>query len=151
MRGGRREGSGRKAHEPTEQARQLVRALVIAGWDQEKIAPIAGLADSKSLRKYYRNELDLGRAHADAAVTKSLLMQAVGGPEADWKLAVPSATIFYAKTRMGWKEVAVQEHSGLDGEPIKVQNVTDEMRARALAAFIAKTMAEADQKKLKGS
>ena len=31
------------------------------------------------------------------------------------------------------------EHTGKDGGPIETRNVTDEMRAKALAAFLAKT------------
>lgn len=44
-------------HEPTKISRELVKSLVALGSTQEHIADIMGI-DEKTLRKYYREELD---------------------------------------------------------------------------------------------
>lgn len=60
-----------------------------------------------TLRKHYRRELDLGHVKANAAVAQSLYKKATG----DGTSAV-TAAIFWLKTRAGWKETVVTEHSG---------------------------------------
>lgn len=94
---------GAPKHVPNEQSQELVRALVVAGWTHEKIAS-AVRVDEKTLRKHYANELDHAKAMADAMVSRSLLMQAVGGPRQEWERANVSAAIWYSKTQMGWKQ-----------------------------------------------
>lgn len=42
----------------------------------------------------------------------------------------------------GWEAPKKQEHTGKDGGPIETMAVTDEQRAKALAAFIAQTSKE---------
>jgi hypothetical protein len=44
------------------------------------------------------------------------------------------------------KSMQALEHSGNEGGAIKVEEVTDEKRARALAAFLARTMIEEKQR-----
>ena len=63
-----------------------------------------------TLRKYYADELRLGHVKANAAVAQSLFKKATG----DGSQAV-TAAIFWAKTRMGWKETIV--HVGDDNAP----------------------------------
>ena len=64
------------------------------------------------MRKYYREELDTAKTRVDAAVGKTLILRATGGPEADWTKANTTAAIFYAKTRIGWVDKPELKHSG---------------------------------------
>ena len=85
-------------HEPTELHRQTVQLHSTVGTDQNLIAQIIGI-DPKTLRKYYREELDLASAKATATVGGALFNKAKGGDTA--------AMIFWMKTRAGWKETTV--------------------------------------------
>ena len=70
--------------------------------------------DAKTLRKHYRHELDFGHTKANAKVAENLYRKATGeGREA------VTAAIFWLKARARWKEVSVNEHSGIDGKPIE--------------------------------
>ena len=52
---------------------------------------------------------------ANSAVAQSLFKKATGdGPQS------VAAAIFWAKTRMGWKETVVNEHGGVAHNPIRV-------------------------------
>lgn len=85
-------------HEPTDLNRQTVQLHATVGTDQNLIAQIIGI-DPKTLRKYYREELDLASAKATATVGGALFNKAKGGDTA--------AMIFWMKTRAGWKETTV--------------------------------------------
>lgn len=100
-----------KRHEPSDAQRQLVSLHAAIGTPQDQIAQVIGI-DKKTLTKHYRDELDTGMTKANARIGKALFDKAVGGDT--------SALIFWAKTRMGWKETNRQEHSGPDGKPIEV-------------------------------
>src|SRR5690606_30542722 len=67
----------------------------------------------KTLHEHFRIELDTGMARANAKVAESLYLQAVGAPAEfdkeghkvrEEQPRVPSAGIFWAKARMGWRE-----------------------------------------------
>lgn len=74
--------------------------------------PLRREAANLSLRKHYRDELKNGHVKANAKVAENLFRKATGeGREA------VIAAIFWMKTRAGWKETTVQEHSG-EGSPI---------------------------------
>lgn len=61
-----------------------------------------------TLHKHYRAQLDNGRIKANGAIAQSLYKKATGeGPQS------VTAAIFWAKTRMGWKETQVTEHAGV--------------------------------------
>ena len=123
-------GEGRPSHQPTKQTQELVRTLYIAGWNEERISRVVdgGIAPH-TLRKHYRDQLDVGKAQVDAMVTQSIVLQALGGlprpgEPLNWKEASTSAAIFYAKTRMGWKEPPqALEHAGKDGGPVQIQRI----------------------------
>jgi hypothetical protein len=57
-----------------------------------------------------------GKAKAIGNVAKNLIGQAAAGNI--------SAAIFYLKTQAGWKETQVNEHTGIDGGPIEVSNIS---------------------------
>ena len=93
----------RKQHEPTQETRQTVQLHVTVGTRQDIVAQIIGI-DAKTLRLHYRNELDLSSAKANAVIGGALFNKAKGGDTA--------AMIFWAKTRMGYRETNVLEHTG---------------------------------------
>ena len=103
-------------HKPTDAERQLVQLHATIGTPQQIIAQIIGV-DAKTLRKYYREELDLASAKANATVGGALFNKARGGDT--------TAMIFWMKTRAGWREVqqietkAVEAFTGFEIERAK--------------------------------
>ena len=85
----------RKPHEPSKESRQLVQLHATIGTPQNVIADILGI-DDKTLRLYYREELDQALARANASVGGALFNKATKGDTA--------AMIFWMKTRAGWRE-----------------------------------------------
>lgn len=85
----------RVPHEPTQQSRELVRLHTTVGTTQAHIAQILGI-DLKTLRKWYRADLDLSQARANATIGGALFNKAKGGDT--------TAMIFWMKTRAGWRE-----------------------------------------------
>jgi hypothetical protein len=61
---------GRRAHRPDERGRRQVEALAAYGVPEFDIARVVGI-DAKTLRKHYRDELDLGSTKATAKVASS--------------------------------------------------------------------------------
>jgi hypothetical protein len=126
---------GMPPFEPTSRDRTQVRSLASYGADHDDIClliinprtgkPIA----PKTLRAAFREELDTGMVRTNSMVAESLLVQAVGRDAVyDEKgnclrKEVPrnvTAGIFWAKTRMGWREPSVHEITGKDGGPIQL-------------------------------
>jgi hypothetical protein len=107
----------RPVHTPDPALRRQVEALAGYGIPELGIAKVIGI-DPKTLRKHYRSELDLGHLKANSAVAQSLFKKATGdGPQS------VTAAIFWAKTRMGWKETIVNEHGGVENNPVKISVV----------------------------
>ena len=90
---------------PTDEERKLVEQMSAVGIPQSNIAMVIrdGI-DDKTLRKLFRKELDTAATKANAKIGGTLFNKAVNGDT--------SAAIFWAKTRMGWKETNVTEHAG---------------------------------------
>ena len=109
-------GRGRPAHVPTQVSKELVQLHTIMGSTQEIVARILGI-DLKTLRKHYRDELDLAQAQANATVGGALFNKAKGGDTA--------AMIFWMKTRAGWRETTHLDHSSTDGSmtPTRIMRV----------------------------
>jgi hypothetical protein len=108
---------GRPAHKPTPELRRQVESMAGFGIPEDDIALSIDIS-APTLRKYYRRELDTGHIKANSAVAQSLYKKAL----ADGPAAV-TACIFWMKTRAGWKETVVNEHSGsvtyvISGEPV---------------------------------
>ena len=107
-------------HQPTEKTRAEIIALRSYGVPIKEVAAYIGI-DDKTLYKYYREELENSATKANANVGKFLYQAASG--QALTTGATHSdcvrAAMFWAKTRMGWKETNVQEHTGADGKPIQ--------------------------------
>ena len=98
--------SGMPPHEPTRATRELVQLHTMVGTRQEAIASIIGI-DPKTLRKYYRDELDQSKAKANATIGGALFNKAKSGDTA--------AMIFWMKTQAGWRETTAIDHSSSDG------------------------------------
>jgi hypothetical protein len=103
---------GRSAHVPDEADRRQVEALAGYGVPEPAISAMLGI-DPKTLRKYYRFELDHGHTKANAKVAENLYRKATG----DGRESV-TAAIFWLKTRAGWKETNIHEHGGIPHQPI---------------------------------
>lgn len=113
---------GAPPHEPTRATRELVQLHTMVGTRQEAIASIIGI-DPKTLRKYYRDELDQSKAKANATIGGALFNKAKSGDT--------TAMIFWMKTQAGWKETSVSEHISPDGSMTpKAVELTDEQLMR---------------------
>jgi hypothetical protein len=111
------------------QLRSMVTTLAGYGVSHEDIAAAIGTEgiDAKTLRKYFRAELDKGIALGNVNVGRSIYEQAVGrGAQYDEKGQLireelkpdKSAAIFLSKVRLGFKETQKVEVSGPNGGPI---------------------------------
>jgi hypothetical protein len=94
----------RRAHRPDPAQRRQVEALAAYGIPEADISGVVGI-DPKTLRKYYRDELDLGETKANAQVAGFLFNAAKNGNV--------TAQIFWLKTRAKWRETPLElRHSG---------------------------------------
>lgn len=112
---------GPKAWEPTAAERSIVEHYVALGYTLDQIASLMDKSPD-SLQRHCRKELDNGMLKVNAKIGGKLFQKAMSGDT--------SALIFWAKTRLGWKETRVNEHSGVDGAPIPMSfdlsGLTDE-------------------------
>ena len=88
---------------PTVEQRRVVKSVAAYGMPQAQIAAMIGLRSEKTLRKHFRNELDLGAAEANGAVAQSLFRMATVEKR-------PVAAIFWLKCRAAWRERPASEH-----------------------------------------
>ena len=102
-------------HQPTPESRKLVESSSGLGLPHESIAVLVGI-DDKTLRKYYRAELDMGKAKANGQIAKTLFSKAVAGDT--------TSLIWWTKSQMRWSETVRQELTGADGEPLQGIQVT---------------------------
>ena len=115
-------------HKPTEKTRAEIIALRSYGVPIKEVAAYIGI-DDKTLYKYYREELENSAIKANANVGK-FLYQAASGQALQTGAShgdCVRAAMFWAKTRMGWKETNVQEHTGANGTEIQNQKITIEV------------------------
>jgi hypothetical protein len=96
-------------HEPTDATRQTVQLHATVGTDQPTIARVLGI-DPKTLRKHYRDELDISRAKANATIGGALFNKAKNGDTA--------AMIFWMKTQAGWREKTETTITGDENAPL---------------------------------
>lgn len=114
VRQSRRGGDG-KPHAPTKQTREDVRALSAFGIEREQIARYIGVSPT-TLRKWYPEELETGSTRANVAVGKFLLHSATGRAMTDGATHADClrAAMFWAKTRMRWRETDRDEGTAED-------------------------------------
>jgi hypothetical protein len=95
---------GRRAHKPDPAQRRQVEAMAAYGIPESDISRVVGV-DAKTLRKHYRDELDMGETKANAQVAGFLFNSARNGNV--------TAQIFWLKTRARWRETPMElRHSG---------------------------------------
>ena len=108
---------GRRAHNPDPTSRRQVEAMAAYGIPEIDIAQVVGV-DPKTLRKHYRDELDMGETKANAQVAGFLFNAARSGNV--------TAQIFWLKTRARWRETPLElRHSGSVGRR-ELSEITDE-------------------------
>jgi hypothetical protein len=95
----------RPYHKPDEKTRQVVESAVGMGLDQQSISKLLDI-NPKTLRKFYRRELDTGAAKANLSVAKTLYKRATSGKDT-------IAGIFWLKARAGWVDTVKQVHEGI--------------------------------------
>jgi hypothetical protein len=111
---------GRPTTKVTAEQRKLVESMAAVGIPSELICRVIGVS-GKTLRKHYRDELDLAETKADAEVAGFLFANAKKGNV--------TAQIFWLKTRAGWRETPQTiEHSGSVGTYDMSKLTTDEIR-----------------------
>ena len=112
-----RTGGDRRTHThvPTEERRAYVRSLAGRGVNHNDICAMLQIT-APTLYRHYRHDLDRGRIEANLAMADSLHWMGTKGRDS-------RAAIFWLKTRAGWKETAVVEHTGQNGGPIQSLNV----------------------------
>src|SRR5215212_1455784 len=109
---------GRRAHKPDPAQRKQVEAMAAYGIPETAISRVVAI-DPKTLRKHYRDELDLGETKANAQVAGFLFNSARTGNV--------TAQIFWLKTRARWRETPTElKHSGSIGGRKDLCEYTDE-------------------------
>jgi hypothetical protein len=88
--------TGRPPFAPTEEQRRLVRAMAGYGVPHEDIARVVRCS-APTLRRYFRDDLDVAAIEANARVAQTLFQQATTPGNI-------AATIFWLKARAGWRE-----------------------------------------------
>lgn len=102
-----------KPHTPDEKSKKQVLVMAGIGLTHDQIAKIMQVSD-ETLRKYYRDELETGKARMNSAVAQNLYSIATSR-----ETGAVAAAIFWMKTRAEWREVNRNEITGANGEPIK--------------------------------
>ena len=100
---------GRPPFEPTEEQRRMVKGMAALGIPRRDIGYVLGVSED-TVEKYFLEELNVGPAEANARIGQFLYRQAQTNL---------TAAIFWAKTRMGWREVNRTELTGADGESLQ--------------------------------
>jgi hypothetical protein len=93
----------RPSYVPTEEQRRYVRSMAAVGIRQEDIAEVVGFRSLKTLRKHFSKDMERGRIDANCKVLQTLFEMATSGDNV-------AATIFWAKTRLGFQEIHVVEN-----------------------------------------
>lgn len=119
---------GRKPFVPTDEQREIVLVSVGLGFRQEEIVlliknPVTGESiTEKTLRLHFKHEIESGVALVKLDVGRSIVKRArdLQHPQG------ATCAIFFAKTRMGWKERQVVEVENKSGVLIPPPNTTPE-------------------------
>ncbi|MHB0973944.1 MAG: hypothetical protein ACYC0P_06855 [Thiobacillus sp.] len=127
----------RPTFEPTAEHRELVEQLAAFGIPQPDIANFVKGKNGKpiterTLRKYFRTELDSGEVKANVKVARGLFKNATTATETH-PGGNPTSQIFWLKTRGGWKETPKPiELTGKNGGPVEQRTtVVDEKQIKA--------------------
>lgn len=102
-------------HKPTDENRVQVETLASLGMPQDEIAAYIGIS-KPTLAKHYPEELKISAIKANARVGEFLYTMA-SGRALDHGATYGEcsrAAMFWAKTRMGWRETNNLDHTSSD-------------------------------------
>ena len=142
-------GRGQPKFEPTQDQRSQVKLMKALGIPEDRICktitnprtrkPVAPM----TLARAFASELASGGATEFHALVGNFILCAIPGKKPALGDAIKSeqvrmtAAIFYAKTKMGWKETVVNEPANKDDKPVLVDDArqrlideVDRIRAR---------------------
>ena len=125
---------GRKPFTPTAEQRRTVLAMAGFGVPHDHVALVVGCSPP-TLRKWFRNELDVATIEANARVAQTLYQQAT-------KPGNVAATIFWLKARAGWREKHDVELSGPGRSSIKVVFVASQSKLVDAGSLLLEGVAE---------
>jgi hypothetical protein len=72
---------------PTDEQRKLVKSLAAVGLKQDDVAPFVGIRSPKTLRKYFRVELQQGQLEAYAKALRIFFQMATDGKHGSMTMA----------------------------------------------------------------
>ena len=104
-------------HIPTKETRHMALTSSGFGLPHESIGALIGI-DDKTLRKHYRQELDLGKARANSEIAKTLFSKATGGDTA--------CLIWWTKSQMKWSEASTLQLANAEGQNLDLRSLTDD-------------------------
>ena len=107
----------RRAYKPTEDTRTLVRRLAGLGVVVDDIASLTKISD-ETVRKYYREDIALGRAEANLGVARALYKAATREHQPN-----VVAQMFWLKNRAGWNDLSVGSPGGGNMQVVIVTGV----------------------------
>ena len=121
---------GRPTLEPTDKQRGQVEAMIRYGIPETEIAQALGISKT-TLLKHFRNEINASATKANTQVGEFIFATIVGLPipgrrPVTDERARATLAMFWAKTRMGWKETVVNQHEGKGGGPIIWQSYPED-------------------------
>jgi hypothetical protein len=126
---------GQPKFEPTSDQRNTVKIMKVTGIPETLICkcitnPRTGKSVSPAtLARAFAVELETGETELHALVADFLICTILGrkppsGEPIKNDQARVAAAIFFAKTRMGWRETSVHQHEGKDGGKAIVFQIT---------------------------
>ena len=101
--------AGRKPYAPNQKDRDIITMMTASGIPQVNIGRCVGI-DVKTMKKYYKAEMECSADMANAKVAQSLFYQAINGNI--------TAAIWWTKSRIGWKEARDQIVSVTNGDDL---------------------------------
>jgi hypothetical protein len=121
---------GRPTLEPTDKQRGQVEAMIRYGIPETEIAQALGISKT-TLLKHFRNEINASATKANTQVGEFIFATIVGLPipgrrPVTDERARATLAMFWAKTRMGWKETVINQHEGKGGGPIIWQSYPED-------------------------
>ena len=116
-------------HTPSDDLKAQVFALSSFGVPQEEIGRFIGVSDD-TLRKYYADEIDKAAVDRNSKVAAFLFRSASGDALEDGASHTDClrAAFFWLKTRGGWKETNVNEHTLSDPLALLLEQVANSGR-----------------------
>ncbi len=99
-----------RPYAPTDEQRRIVKAMAGYGIPHDDIATVVKCSPP-TLRKRFRQELDVATIEANARVAQCLYQQATTPGNI-------AASIFWLKARAGWREKHAVEVTGANGAPL---------------------------------